>query len=347
MLAELARIDALDAALVVLDEVGLERLLRAVATTHGGDEVLDVSQLLLIAVTLANTAAPPQGGGAASRRQAVRLWLQIGRHLPLRGVWHALRLLLRILEQPALLADARQAPLPDMPPWCRDVLQEFAATKASHAAPVLDELRRITPSAVPPKPGKPEQWVSSDCAAVLLLCDTIHRLRWMHLMREAGHPSRTAQAILAGILMRMLGVPPAASWEPGQPIDPAPGMLAGLPAEPDSHAVARVFAATPPAALLVGTAAADDWASVLDAAADALAAAFAARIRGFRKATRGSVVRHFLRRPGRILIEDTFLRAVLRPNPFGVALHMSGVDTPVHNVDWLGGRRMEFVLEGL
>jgi predicted enzyme related to lactoylglutathione lyase len=38
---------------------------------------------------------------------------------------------------------------------------------------------------------------------------------------------------------------------------------------------------------------------------------------------------------------------VLDANPWAVALHVSGVDEALECVEWLGGRRVEFVLEGL
>jgi hypothetical protein len=349
VMTELRRLRVLNAALVLLDEIRLERLIRAAASVDGGDGALDLDQLQLIAATLVETAAAPRSGAAASRRQAVQLWLQLHRRLPLRGIWNALRLLLQILEQPSLLAGASQpAELPDgMPPWCGAVLDSLRRGRSAQTAALLEQLRQITPTAVAVKPGKPEDWLESECAGVLLLCDTIRRLGWMRLLRDAGHDARVTQAILLGIGMRLIaGRPPSLLWEPGQPIEPAVALLGGLLQNPEARSIGRVFAETSPDALAAFTPG-GDWQAVLDQACDALAAAFAARIRGFRNAKRGSVTRHFLRRPGRILIEETRLRVVLKPSPFAVALHISGADAPVDYVEWLGGRRVEFVLEGL
>jgi hypothetical protein len=348
VLAELRRQQLIDAALAMLDEVCLERLIRTAATTHGGTSALDLDQLLRVAAALVATAAAPQGSAAASRRQAVRLWLQLDRALPLRGIWNALRLLLRILEQPSLLAAAsRPVALPhSMPPWCEAVLETLRRGRAAQAMALLGQLRQVTPTAAA-IPGKPENWLASDCAGVLLLCDTIRRLGWMRLLRDAGYGARVSQALLVGIGMRLLGGSVASSlWEPGQPIEPAVGLLGGLLDNPDARAIGRVFAETPPGAL-AAVAPGGDWQAALDRAADVLAGAFAARIRGFRNAKRASIVRHFLRRPGRILIEETSLRVVLRTNPFAIAMHIAGADAPVVDVEWLGGRRVEFVLEGL
>jgi hypothetical protein len=348
VLAELRRLRLLDAALAMLDEVCLERLIRVAPTIDRGDGALDVEQVLRIAAALVETAAAPQGGAAATRRQAVRLWLQLDRTLPLRGIWNALRLLLRILEQPSLLTVAsRPAVLSEsMPPWCAVVLETLRRRRAAPAATLLEQLRKITPTAAATIVGKPENWLESDCAGVLLVCDTIRRLGWLRLLRGDGYSARVSQAILVGIGMRLIGGrAPSSLWEPGHPIEPAVGLLGGLVDDPDARSIGRVFAETPPDALAAF--AAGDWPVALDRAADALAGAFAARIRGFCNAKRASVVRHFLRRPGRILIEDTSLRVVLRTNPFSVALHISGADTPVADVEWLDGRRVVFVLEGL
>ena len=349
VLTELRRLRMLDAALASLDEVSLERLFRAVAATDWDEGRLSVEQVVRVGAALAQARAAPQRGEAAGRRQAVQLWLQLGRTLPLRGTWHALRLLLRILEQPALLAAAAgPAALPDgMPPWCEAVRQQLARGLSAQAAAALQQLREVTPSAVAATQGAAGHWLSSGCAGILLLCDTIRRLGWMRLLREAGYGPRIAQALLAGTAMRLLsGAAPAPAWEPGQRIEPAVGLLAGLLTEPDTIGIGRVFADTPPCAL-AAFAPAEDWPAALDAAAAALAGAFAARIRGFRNARRSSVVRHFLRQPGQILIEPAALRVVLHPSPFAVALHISGADAPVANLDWLGGRRVAFALEGL
>jgi hypothetical protein len=322
-----------------------------------------VNQLVAVGSVLAAQRLPPSRGQAGSRRQAIGTWLQFDRAVPLRGIWYALQLLMRLLEEPSLLSPWAGAArrLAEMPAWCEAVRQELAqalapiaprntvAASASQLAPalsanvalMLDQLRAVTPSAAKAKPGVVEQWLQSDCAGLLLLCDTVRRLGWDRLRRDPGFGARAFQALLAGAGMCLLG-----RWEPGEPVDPVAALFAGCLEEVDRHGLAQVFAETPLAAFPLFPDA-TSWPAALEAAADALAAAFGARIRGFRRAVRQSIVRHFLRAPGRVLIEKTALRVVLEPSPWAVALHVSGVDDPVESADWLDGRRVLFVLEGL
>ena len=86
-----------------------------------------------------------------------------------------------------------------------------------------------------------------------------------------------------------------------------------------------------------------DWQSIFDLLAAKLMREFAGQIRGFRQARR-STVRSFLARPGRIRIEPDQVVVFPGPSPFNVALHISGVDQPIHELSWLGGRRLVFEL---
>src|SRR5207244_3211164 len=63
----------------------------------------------------------------ASRRQAVRLWSRLAGRFHVRSVWHGLRLLVRLLEQPILLVSADAALLADpipFPQWCEALIYE-------------------------------------------------------------------------------------------------------------------------------------------------------------------------------------------------------------------------------
>jgi hypothetical protein len=369
VLEQLHRARALDATLARLDEVALERLLRAVAEAESRTSELTLNQFVAVGSVLATQRVPPPHGDAASRRQAVGIWLQLERNLPLRGIWYALRLLLRILEEPALLSPRRGAAgvAEKMPAWCEAVRQQLvrilwpnilaapdllpnppprtgqglAQALSANVASMLEQLRAVTPSAVKGGPGTAELWIRSDCAGLLLLCDTVSRLGWSRLRRDREFGPRAFQGLLAGAAMCLLG-----PWRPGDAVDPAAAMFAGCLEEVDRHGLAQVFAETPPAAF-PPCPEATNWPAALEAAADALAIAFAAQIRGFRQAGRQSIVHHFLRVPGRMLIERTALRVVLEPSPWAVALHISGADDPVESADWLDGRRVSFVLEGL
>jgi hypothetical protein len=342
LLDALSRMRKLDAALLLLDEVALERLIRAVAEQRDDRSTLTAVEVVAIARELASRGHPPAGGDAG-RRQAVRLWLRLGRSLPLRGIWQGLRLVLRLLEEPALLSEKfAAATLPDgWPAWCEAVRQDLARDTPETTAPLLERLRRLTPTAVAARTGAAPVWLGSECAGMLLLLETIDRLGWWRPVHGSRMPPRFFQALVAGAGMRLL-----CDWQLGDPIEPAVALLAGLFEEPDRVGLAQLQAELPAAAQPLFPQAAS-CGEVLEVAADRLASAFAARIRGFRNAGRASVVRHLLRVPGRILIEETALRVVLAPRPWAVALHISGADDSLGELDWLGGRRVSFILEGL
>ena len=259
------------------------------------------------------------------------------RILPVRGVWFALRLLLRILEQPEL-AEGAPARLPDMPPWCEAVCETFARARPPAFADALARLRPLTPTAT--RRGANEHWIESDDAGVFLLCDTLRRLGWSQALREAGQSPRVAQALIAGTAMVLL----RPGWTPDHGVDPAAALLAGMVEAVDRLGFARIFEGAPP--VVAGVPAAD-WPGLIEAAADTVAATFARRVRGFREAGREMVARHFLRCPGRILVTDEALRVVLAPTPWSVVLHISGADETLADLDWLPFRTVFFVLEGL
>jgi hypothetical protein len=350
ILHDLRQNDQLATVLAPLDETGLERLIRAVAEAEGGTGALTADQVATVAATLLALGQPPAAAAAAGRRAAIALWLRLNRALPLRGIWQATRLLLALLQQPALLAPGLgTAALPPtlaaamtaLPPWCETVRRDLAAPRPARAAGLLEDLARITPSAVRRRGPAEALWLQSDCAGVLLLCASVRRLGWPRLLHDPGVGPRTFQALLAGTGMRLLG-----PWRPGDPVETAVAALAGIFAGTDLPGIAQALHTAPLASLGPFIRAAD-WPTALDAAADALAHAFATTVRGFRRAGRDSVVRHFLRIPGRILVEDHELRVVLGPSSWSVALHISGADDPIEDVPWLGGRRVTILLEGL
>jgi hypothetical protein len=343
LLATLARARLLDAALALLDEVGLERLLRALAGTVEGEDAPSVEQAVAIARALARDGTPPAQGEAASRRQALALWLAHAPTLAPRAVWQTIRLLRRMLVEPVPPRDRARADDAGMaPPWIGTLHAAFASGTPHEAATALEALRATTPGALPAPAALPgdARHLLSDCAGMLLLCDIVRRLHWPRAVRAAGHGPRVLQAVLAGAGMRLL----RHDWQPGDEVDPAVALLAGMIEEVDRIGLARVFAGPPPA---LPDLAATDWPALLEEAADALALGFAARVRGFRKAGRTTVVRQFLRLRGRILITASALQIVLEPSPWSIALHISGADDRLDNVPWMGGRCVSFVLEGL
>jgi hypothetical protein len=328
----------LDVALGLLDEVGLERLLRA-ATEAEESPAMSGATFADMAVRLAAMRMPPQTEAAASRRQAIALWLALDRRPSPRAVWHGLQMLRRLLCEPAFLdAGLSEAPLGDMPDWCNDLRRHLAHERSAAFATALEQLAAVTPDAV--RPGARETWIASDAAGLMLLCAPIRKLGWPQRLRDHGHAPRVLQAFLAGAAMRL--VRPA--WMPGDPLDPAATLLAGITGEADPHGLGALMQGAPPEGLEFT---ASDWSAFLDLSANALATSLAQLIRGFRTATRDSVGRHFLRRRGRILVDDKALRIVLEPNPWWVAVHVSGADDALPPLHWLCDRSVAFVLEGL
>jgi hypothetical protein len=346
----------------LFDEVGLERLLCTVAEPEQGDSALTGPQFVAVAAALLALRAPPAGGEMTARRRAIELWLHLERQAPLRGVFYAIKLLLLLLEEPALLfgpaseseacaADdqhpAEPLALPAalaeqmarFPPWCETLRRELARDLPIDAAAVLEQVRAITPSAAPKGGSAEARWKACDCAGLLLLYPVIKRLGWFRLYRDSGFGPRAFQALVAGAAMRLLW-----PWSPGEKIDEAPALLAGMLAEADRLGLAQALEQAPPSSLFPQ---AQDWSAALEAAAEALAQAFASRLRGFNKAGRETIVRHFMRLPGRVLIDEKELRVALAPSAWGIVLHISGADDPLAEVEWLDRRAVTYVLEGL
>jgi hypothetical protein len=359
VLEELRRAGDLTRALGLIDEVGLERLLRAVA--EEGDAALSLEQFVVVAKALLALGAPPGGGEAATRRRAIELWLRLERRAPARGVFHAIRLLLSLLQEPGLLAPARVAPhanharaaealaLPPalaekmarFPPWCEALRRELAQRRPPDAFAALEQLRVLTPTAARAGASADQAWRTCDCAGLLLLYPVIRRLGWVRLFRDPAFGPRAFQALVAGAAMRLLR-----PWRPGEKIELAPALLAGMTAEADRLGVAEALMQASPDALNLFPPA-QDWPSALESAASALAQAFASRIRGFAKADRATIVRHFMRLPGRVLVDEKELRVALDPSAGGIVLHICGADDAVAEVEWFGGRTVAYVLEGL
>jgi hypothetical protein len=222
---------------------------------------------------------------------------------------------------------------------------------------LLDLKRLISPGEITPKAGK-IRWVSSDCAGLLLLVGLLGRLRWPEFILRsalgAQYGPRAITYLLAGVGLALLG-----KFSEGlDRLDPGLALFAGWLDDPDLAGLRSFLAATPVTAqreLLAELAAkeaaaeanTENWAATLDRLAEKAVREFAQRVRGFRRASRAFVVKHFLAVPGRIRVEDAGLVVILPANPFQVALHLSGMDEKVEGVGWLGGRKVEFSCEGL
>lgn len=355
-ITQLARSGWLEPLLTLWDELQMEQLFQIIARSEGATGELGTESWMEV-----GRAAGASGGlhlqwSIASRRQAVRLWWRLSGRFSLRAVWHGLRLLLRFLERPQLLASGGASLLSGavpFPEWCATIVKAAAARDSivgrqdgeqlASLDSVLADLRRLVPSAV--TPGQAGLWVRSDCCGVLLLLSTIRRMGLWCLANEPEFVkfggARAFSFLMVAAGMKLLG-----EWDPEGPIDPAVALFAGICSEVDRTGLKQFFAAsgTPVGAGLIQG---QTWPEALENLGAEMSRAFAQRVRGFREASRETVVKQFLRVPGRVLVEEQRLLVVLDANPRAVVLHISGMDETLEGVEWLRGRRVEFVLEGL
>jgi hypothetical protein len=391
----------LERMLVFLDELSLERIMQAVALNDINPPDMTLESLIALGFAAAATGGLRPEWAFAGRRQAIRLWARLYPRFPLRAVWHGLRLLLKLLEIPALLILRDPALLVDpipFPPWCQSIVSAgglpsaasrradstsgvangssehglasstllsalnglsvhapatarpiSAARSGTSMRSILEGLRPLVPSAVNPfstdRNGVTTQWISSGCAGILLLLSTVQRLDLARFARKPefirfGGP-RALSFLLAGIGMTLLK-----RWTPGELIDPAVALFAGIFAEPDLPGMKQFFLETSVHAV-AGFVEAETWEDALEKSATELSRSFALSVRGFRNASREAVVKQFIRVRGRVLVEQARVLVVLEPNPWAVALHLSDMDDPLASVEWLQHRRVEFVQEGL
>jgi len=363
-ITELARRNWLDALLGLWNELQMEELIQAMARAEAtsGDLTLESLTEVGRAAGAADGLNPQWTLG--SRRQAVRLWARLTRQFSgrlggrprVRAVWQGLRLLLWFLERPGLLVSGDAPRLSDavpLPEWCHAIVKATAARGSIVSRQeggqlfifdsVLAVLRRVVPSAV--TPGQGGKWISSDCCGVLLLLSTVQR---MGLWRLASEPEfvkfgglRAFSFLMVAAVMNLL----RGKWDPEDRIDPAMALFAGMFSEVDRAGLKQFFASKTPviADLLHG----ETWPETLEDLATEMTSSFAQSVRGFRLTSRETMVKQFLRVSGRLLVEEQRLLVVLDANPWAVALHISGIDEALEGVEWLGGRRVEFVLEGL
>ena len=368
VVAQLDRQGWLEPLLAWWDELSLERVMQAASINVQGAQDLGVENLLEIGSSAARGLRPEWA--FSGRRQAIRLWAKLESRLPLRGVWHGLRLLLRLLEVPAMLALRDPAFLADpipFPAWCEDIVRggggatpkaasAFFADHSVALLSLLEDLRPLAPSAAgfaspipvsqaPTYGGAGVQWIVSDCAGILLMLSVVDRL---NLWRFARAPEflrfggeRALSFLLAGIGMTLLK-----PWRFSDTVDPAAALFAGVFSELDLAEMRRFFSAADVGAMAEFVQA-ETWEEALDLAATELARSFAGRVRGFRQASREAVVKQFIRLRGRVLVQRTRLLVVLAPTPWAVPLHLSGLDQPIAPAERLEYRRVEFVLEGL
>ena len=365
-LFELQAGDWLDPLLLTWDELSLEHLMNALATSAPVSDSLSFDDFLKIALV----AAAPGGLQGCwrfdSRRQAIRLWMRLSRRYPVRQVWHSLRLLKIMLETPVLFSKSASellaGPIP-FPQWCAAALEHVQAQASSHRmfpsstateelllafsasrhrdiAGILDLLRPSLPTSV--RLQQCSEWVVSNCAGMLLLTASLRRLNFWALSHNPrfGVP-RSLSFVLMGIGMNLLG-----PWQPGDHLDSAVTIFSGCFGTPDRSALQEFFKYTD-VSEASEFANGSDWQHWFAAAGEKVVRDFARRIRGFRESSLPAVVKQFLRVPGRLLVEDKRLLVELASSPWSVALHISSAYDRVEGVEWLSHKDVEFIQEGL
>jgi hypothetical protein len=376
-LVALADSPALDNLLALLDDLALERLFAALAGAAGVDAraTPGLEDLLWVARRFLDLPAGP-GLAFDSRRCALRMFVETkgGEGRSPRTIYHSLLTVTCLLEWPLLLlpevdalattAEIEQRLGRRLPPAVLALLVRLRREATSgqfdsasgRLGEALDRLHPFVLTVAPAAVAEVSAWREVDAAGLLLLVAIVRHLGWDDLRADVllapwGGP-RFFQALLAGI--------GAAVLRPLRPLalslDPAVALFAGIEHEPAMTGLLQTLApidATGRRILLdrlapgnEAAAAASDWAATFDALAALLIGEFATRIRGFREASRGAIVRQFLLTPGRVRWGERVVSVLLEPSPFHVALRISVMDDPLSSVSWMGGRRLEFGLLG-
>lgn len=362
----------------LFDAVALERLARALGKTDEAGPGLE--DLCAVADTISTLRAPIGRTVVSHQRLALRLYVLFrGKEKGMGGAAHSLRqvqqavaVLAALLEiLPAIgslealldleeraIARLLQTPLPPGIASLRSVLRAAGEDRSARSRAVTRLLEAVEKVRAHAPAAAEVSWISSDCAGLFLLTGVLEALDWPSRIRHgpvaAAQGPRALPCFLTGLGLAVLD---RFSEAPSR-LDPGLALFAGFVGEPDYAALRRFSAeaATPDLLALLEppeakAAAADavprDVPRVFAMLAERLVRDFAARVRGFRQASRAFLVARLFALPGRIWLEPKRLRIVLSPSPLHPALHASGMDAHVPAVSWLGGRDVEFELEGL
>ena len=353
------------------DELSLERVMQAASSSFRGSHELGVESLLQIGRAAARGLRPEWA--FSGRRQAIRLWTRLESSYRLRDVWHGLRLLLRFLEVPPMLALRDPAFLADpipFPAWCEDVVsgaawggathpraRAFSVGRSATLLSLLEDLRPLARSAAGTAttiPAPPEFQTHRGIGAMDRFGLRRHtadafgggRSQSAAVCEHPGiFPIRTRTRSL--VFSRRYRHDAAEILGFSDPVDPAVALSSREYFPEIDLAEMRRFFSTTDVGAIAEFVRAETWEQALDLAATELARSFAGRVRGFRQASREAVVKQFLRLRGRMLVERSRLLVVLAPTPWAVALHLSGMDESLPPVERMEYRRVEFVLEGL
>ncbi len=376
----------LEPLLLLLDDFALDRLFVSIANrTVSLHSEPTIDDLLTIGALI--TSSSHVSGKLATRRRALRLSLSLSKldELSLKSHWtpRLILILLRALDvlveatnpfEPAMWVEQLSAESLTRGDHRGDpvalALVEQVRSLAFQAGGEIQErklaaLAQLLTELTPLSEGKPIErskesyWLASDSAGLLLLVGLLNRFDWPQRILKTSlglnYGPRAIGYCLAGMGLRLLGNGPETDH-----LDSGLFVFAGWvePASADLKSFRGFLSSSADAerqelllALDLGeeidNKTSRDWDTTFDLLASWMTKEFAARVRGFRKASAPFVVKSFFRQPGRICIDEKRILVILQHNPFHIALHLSGFDQPVESVSWLGGRRLEFQLEDL
>jgi hypothetical protein len=338
---------SLDPLLAQLDEVRLEEMVRAL--TLSGTSNPSAVKLLITVAEACSAEKHVRGWSVRSHRQVIRVWARLARtanrYSP-RIVWVALQSLYALATDPERLTLETDAELElSVPERCSELLREVrmelgrlnleiaAAERLRLDEAMQGVAREHAPLTAKARTGRQQRWITSEACGLLLAAPVITRLNWWTLM-----PERVFRYVLAGTAAALTGK--------RIENDPAIVLFAGVTNDFDYRGMSEYVSTKGPPIAELGISAAS-WDDFFHNAAQLVARSFAERVRGFREAEFNTVRKNVILRPGRILIEEDRVLAVLENHPWNTALHLSGMDNPADSLDWFQGRRLEFVLEGL
>jgi hypothetical protein len=340
ILAELKKAGTLERVLARWNEPQLAQLFENLDRVLGLQPQLMGLEDLEAAAKLLLELGVPRGWKLSGRRQALRLFVLAHRSLAKspRVVAQALAVLVALLENPWLLTSVDELAslgsgarfrelerrFAGISPTVLELISTLARGSETRLAPWLDQIEPLLPTAVP-RAAPPAAWIASECAGIFLLTAEVQRAA-----PDLFGTSMPTPFVLAGLALAVLGRLVADV----KMIPPGVSEFAGF-AEAPAMTAFRVFLAAP------------GLIQELEQAAEEIIRAFTQRVAGFRKSSREALVRQLIAKPGRIRMEAERVLVVLEPSPFHIALHISGADAAIASVAWLGGRRLEYRLEGL
>jgi hypothetical protein len=364
ILVELDQAESLDKLLPRLDDLALERMFRPLAAPGESERrPLDLDDLVRCGKLVLEH--PPQKlSTMRSRSFALKLFVRayLAREYARspRTIFHVASAWAILLSDdlPQLSSILQDGPVVERFPAETVALLRALAHEVRHfpqsagltqVKQVLEDLRSSLHLPPPSASEKPSRVISSDWCGLFFLVGTLERLDWARAWQTLPefHVGGVSP-LLVGLAMTIAGQFDASLSR----LEPGLALFSGYFDEPDLRHVRSVFEEFSTEArrkvlraAIESDESAETWQSLFAKLADTLLRRFTEAIPGFRRSTPGSIVRTFLQRKGRIRIEERRIVVEPEPSAFHLALHIAGLDAPISEVSWFGGRSLEFAIE--